>query len=163
MIINELPLTHFSSRGGKTIDTIVLHYPAPNLLWEDPYSPTAIHALLEKEELSYHYFVTKIGEVYRFVDEKYKAWHAGNSSLFGDSNINPRSVGVCLQNNGGENYPIDQLAGASMLCEEICERYSIPYNRIVGHCHVSPGRKIDPGPKFPWVPFFHSLCTNRAK
>lgn len=154
MNIHLMPLPHHSSRKDHKITALVLHYPAPNMDFEKPYSVEALHALLLKEGLSYHYYVTKEGEVYNFVSDSRKAWHAGDSILHGESNVNFFSIGVCLENNGGEEYPETQIYKTARLCHSLSVNYRIPPNRIIGHCHVSPGRKIDPGPKFPWYAFF---------
>lgn len=157
MNIIQKPLPHHSSRGDSKISAIILHYPAPNLLFEEPYSVEAVHDLLTKEKLSYHYYVTKQGEIYQFVQDKDKAWHAGVSNLHGVENCNLFSIGVCLENNGGEHYPAGQMSACMDLCRELAAKYKIPHNRIVGHCHVSPDRKVDPGPKFDWYDFFFGL------
>jgi N-acetylmuramoyl-L-alanine amidase len=37
------------------------------------------------------------------------------------------------------------------LCHDIVARHPIPPHRVLGHSDVSPGRKLDPGEKFPWA------------
>lgn len=152
--VNVMALDHHSTRAGAAISAIVLHYPAPNNAFEKPYSVEAVHALLDHEKLSYHYYIEKNARITEFVPEARKAWHAGESSLFGRQNVNFVSIGICLENNGGEEYPEQQIKAAAAFCREIANWHKIPMNRIVGHCHVSPDRKSDPGPKFPWFNFF---------
>jgi len=38
-------------------------------------------------------------------------------------------------------------------------RYNIPVDRehIIGHDEVDPGRKVDPGPAFPWTEFIEQV------
>jgi len=152
--VTDYWLPHHSTRGGEKISAIVLHYPAPNPAYPKPYSVDALHALLLAEKLSYHYYVTKDGLTHQFVQDDEKAWHAGKSTLHGVENVNRCSIGVCLENNGGEIYSPMMILTAATLCAKLCEQYRIPKNRIVGHCHVSPDRRVDPGSHFPWYEFF---------
>lgn len=49
-------------------------------------------------------------------------------------------------------YTDQQIQTAAGLCAAIMQ--AVPsITDIVGHEHVSPGRKVDPGPAFPWAPF----------
>lgn len=158
MFINDnLKLPHFSSRHGRRIDSIILHYPAPNMEYEKPYSALAVFENLKQHGYSYHYYVTKEGEIYQFVEDEEKAWHAGVSNLHGENNCNIFSIGVCMENNGGELYSKEILQTASTLCTELVNFHRIPLNRTVGHCHVSPGRKKDPGVKFSWFGFMKEM------
>ena len=159
LIIATKLLPHSSSRYGAEIDALILHYPAPNLEDPNPYSTNAVHALLDREKLSYHYFIDKEGLITQFVDTDRAAWHAGKALLFGATNVNQRSIGICLANNGGEPYRKEQLKAAGDLCRYLSENFRIPMNRIVGHVHVSPDRKVDPGPKFPWYEFFRDYMA----
>jgi N-acetylmuramoyl-L-alanine amidase len=36
------------------------------------------------------------------------------------------------------------------LCTGICRRHGIRPERVLAHSDVAPGRKVDPGEKFPW-------------
>jgi len=47
-------------------------------------------------------------------------------------------------------YPPAQVAAVFELVWTWVERYRILPEYIIGHEHGSPGRKIDPGPAFPW-------------
>lgn len=48
-------------------------------------------------------------------------------------------------------YSEQQMASVVAASKAICEAYGI--TDVVGHEDVSPGRKIDPGPAFPWDRF----------
>lgn len=159
MTILQMPLKHYNSRRGRPIDAIILHYPAPNLAHKHPYSVDAIHQSLNKHKLSYHYYITQNGHVVQFVPNEKRAWHAGRGSLHGEDDPNTYSIGVCLQNNGGEPYTLRQMQALAKLCSSLCKQHSIPFNRIVGHEHVSPKRKQDPGGHFNWVWFFDLLSS----
>ena len=43
------------------------------------------------------------------------------------------------------------MAALEWLIADIQSRWAIPMSRILGHEHVAPGRKADPGPKFDWA------------
>ena len=96
------------------------------------------------------------------------AWHAGNGIWREQRRLNQRSVGVSLVNLGNitKDLPPDQVAVAAdgshwqtfpeaqvrvaiAVAKAIVTYYGI--REIVGHCHVAPGRKEDPGPLFPFA------------
>ena len=145
--MNEIskPSPNFSSREGYKPDSIIIHDTegqfAGALSWLcDPASKVSAHVL-----------INRAGEVYRLVPDEQKAWHAGASSLWGDSNINERSLGVELEDTSDQDpYPQAQLDACVQWCAEKAKQYRIPLNRIVGHEHVAPKRKHDPGPDWDW-------------
>ncbi len=47
-------------------------------------------------------------------------------------------------------FTTQQIDSVISLCSEIVQRYNIPPHHIVGHSDIAPGRKLDPGPLFPW-------------
>lgn len=53
-----------------------------------------------------------------------------------------------------EAYPTDLLDSVCKLTAQLCKHFPIllndPLTRLVGHEHVDPKRKSDPGPAFPW-------------
>ncbi len=50
-------------------------------------------------------------------------------------------------------YPSGQIAQVESLSGRLVARYRIPLDHIVRHSDIAPGRKIDPGPAFPWEQF----------
>jgi N-acetylmuramoyl-L-alanine amidase len=117
----------------------------------------------EKSRVSSHYVVDKDGTVYRVVPEELVAWHAGESSLFNEIGVNSLSIGIELVDDSDiDRYPDLQFASLIELCTDICFRYQVPLNRVVGHCHIATprGRKVDPGPDFPWFDFLVCLGAN---
>ncbi|MFC1720946.1 N-acetylmuramoyl-L-alanine amidase [Patescibacteria group bacterium] len=53
--------------------------------------------------------------------------------------------------NFWEAYPSKQINAVIELCKSILEIIpEITLENVVGHEHISPGRKTDPGPAFPW-------------
>jgi len=169
LILMMLVLTGCASRGpsgptqfdeslkatGKNnrIDMIVLHYTASS-------KPSAL-TVLTNRDVSAHYVVSddQPPVVYRLVDESMSAWHAGESSWYGRTYINPRSIGIEIVHPGWERnsngamgpaFPPGQIDAVIGLTREIAKRYDIHPENIVGHSDVAPLRKQDPGPSFPW-------------
>lgn len=105
-------------------------------------------------EVSSHYLVHEDGAVVQMVREVDRAWHAGKSSWHGQTDINSRSVGIEVVNPGNlADHPpfFDvQIASVIALCRDICARNDIRKEFVLAHSDVAPGRKIDPGPAFPW-------------
>ncbi|MCL2075025.1 MAG: 1,6-anhydro-N-acetylmuramyl-L-alanine amidase AmpD [Betaproteobacteria bacterium] len=98
--------------------------------------------------VSAHFFLRRDGSVTQFVSILDRAWHAGRSSWQGRENCNDYSIGIELE--GGERQPFDsrQYAALWSLLEAICT--ICPIAAVVGHEHIAPGRKTDPGTYFDW-------------
>ncbi len=106
-------------------------------------------------KVSAHYVVFEDGRIVQCVPEELRAWHAGAASWAGDTDINSRSIGIEVVNPGHEfgypDYPLRQIAAVIALCKTILTRRGpISADKILGHSDVAPGRKQDPGEKFPW-------------
>jgi N-acetylmuramoyl-L-alanine amidase len=136
-------------RRGRTPDCIVLHYTG---------MPTAEGALAllcdPGAEVSCHYFVYEDGRIAQLVPEARRAWHAGRSSWAGETDMNSASVGIEIVNPGHDGgappFPDAQIDAVTRLCADIMRRLGIPPARMLAHSDIAPGRKIDPGEKFPW-------------
>lgn len=141
--------------NGKNsrIDIIVLHYTAST-------KPSALLTLTNRE-VSAHYVVSDDSKpvVYKLVDENLSAWHAGESSWYGRTFVNPRSIGIEIvhpgwaRNSSGELgplFPAAQIDAVITLTREVAKRHGVAPENIVGHSDVAPLRKQDPGPAFPW-------------
>jgi N-acetylmuramoyl-L-alanine amidase len=127
------------------IDMIVLHYTGMSSLQE------VLQKLCDPaSELSAHYVVDEQGNIYRLVDEERRAWHAGVSNWQGQRDINSRSIGIEIMNNGQKPFTRQQISSVISICKSVMERYDIPVYNVVGHSDVAPGRKTDPGHMFPW-------------
>ena len=64
--------------------------------------------------------------------------------------INSRSVGIELVNDGRSVFPDPQMAALERLLAEVMARHAVPPERVLGHSDVAVGRKLDPGPRFDW-------------
>ncbi|HEX5313264.1 MAG TPA: 1,6-anhydro-N-acetylmuramyl-L-alanine amidase AmpD [Aquabacterium sp.] len=100
-------------------------------------------------EVSAHFFIRRDGSLIQFVSVNDRAWHAGKSSWMGQDNCNDYSVGVELE--GLEDHPFDppQYETLSRLIASLALLW--PIRTVVGHEHIAPGRKRDPGIAFDWV------------
>ena len=101
-------------------------------------------------QVSAHYLVARDGRIVYMVDERLRAWHAGDSYWGGNRDINSASIGVELDNDGAEPYPEAQIAALLVLLVDLKTRWSVPAANFLGHGDVAPGRKVDPGANFPW-------------
>jgi N-acetylmuramoyl-L-alanine amidase len=105
--------------------------------------------------VSAHYFVFEDGRVAQLVPEMRRAWHAGAGSWGGDDDINSCSIGIEIANPGHDRglppFPDAQVASVIALGKDIVGRWSITPDRVLGHSDVAPGRKQDPGERFPWA------------
>lgn len=151
-----------STREGKPIRLIVIHGDAGK---SDAGTVDWITNKKHTAGVSYHYLVGRDGEVYQFVDEAEKAWHAGISSwedCTHNKSVNAYSVGVSFANDGkAEQYrPVQYEAGAKLVAQ-IMARHGIPLQQVVGHADVSPGRKSDPWKTFDWS-HFRELLSQRG-
>ncbi|MGB0508165.1 MAG: N-acetylmuramoyl-L-alanine amidase, partial [Pikeienuella sp.] len=48
-------------------------------------------------------------------------------------------------------FPEPQMVALEALLVGIVQRWGIDAENVLGHEHVAPGRKVDPGPKFDWA------------
>ncbi|MER9326152.1 N-acetylmuramoyl-L-alanine amidase [Mesorhizobium sp. M0152] len=136
-------------------DMIVLHYTG---------MPTGAGAEAwlcdPASEVSSHYLVHENGHIVQMVRESDRAWHAGKGSWFGRTDINSCSVGIEIVNPGHSlgypMFPRRQIDAVTGLCKGIARRHAIAARRVLAHSDVAPGRKIDPGEKFPWAALFEA-------
>jgi len=100
--------------------------------------------------VSAHYLVGRNGTIIQLVDERARAWHAGESKWGADTDLNSASLGIELDNNGREPFSDAQIAALLRLLADIKERYHIPAANFLAHADVAPRRKTDPSRYFPW-------------
>jgi N-acetylmuramoyl-L-alanine amidase len=132
------------------VDILLLHYTGMAS------TSAAIERLCDPAaKVSSHYVVEEDGNILQLVPEARRAWHAGQSSWEGVSDVNSRSIGVEIGNPGHSfgypDFPETQIAAVIALCRDIVARRRIRPDRVLAHSDVAPQRKIDPGEKFPWA------------
>ncbi len=124
---------------------IVLHYTAMHS------AEAAIARLCDPQfEVSAHYLIAASGAVTQMVSEEDRAWHAGAGSWMGFDDINSRSIGIELDNDGTGPFAEAQMQTLEALLPQIMQRWTIPPSGVIGHSDMAPGRKFDPGPFFDW-------------
>jgi AmpD protein len=106
-------------------------------------------------QVSSHFYIRRHGELLQFVSADDRAWHAGVSSYNGRSNCNDNSIGIELEGVEGERFETCQYETLVALCAAILQHYGAA--DIVGHEHIAPGRKTDPGAGFDWSLLQHNL------
>ena len=112
-------------------------------------------------QVSAHFFIRRQGRVLQFVSCDQRAWHAGVSSWRGRDRCNDWSVGIELEGQEGGPFTPAQYRALVRLLQALRKRY--PLVDVVGHEHVAPGRKVDPGPGFDWMRLKRSLSGARPR
>lgn len=139
-----------SPNHGKVIrpEIIVVHCTGSNSL------QGALNWLVTPgSQVSAHLVIAKTGQVWQLVPFNLRAWHAGRSEYDGRPDVNSFSIGI--ENVGlGDEWPEAQIEANRLIIAALYEAYDI--QDTVGHADVAipPGRKADPGPKFPWEKIF---------
>jgi AmpD protein len=106
-------------------------------------------------EVSTHFFIQRNGELWQFVSCDDRAWHAGRSQFQGRDNCNDFSIGIELEGLEGDAFEMPQYESLAALLSALVQHY--PVRHVVGHEHIAPGRKADPGDGFDWA--FLQRCT----
>lgn len=150
---------------------MLLHYTATARLDEAA-------SLLGRRGLSAHFLLGLRGQVVQAVATRRRAWHAGDSRFLGKPSVNGFSIGVEIVNPGPlrlsrgrwrhsrgiwngpvarlggagawAGYPDRQVAALLGLLRWLGQAHPEARGQVCGHEDVSPGRKRDPGPGFPW-------------
>jgi N-acetylmuramoyl-L-alanine amidase len=140
---------HEARKGAARPDILLLHYTGMNS------AEAALRRLCDPQAgVSSHYVVFEDGRIFQLVPEKYRAYHAGVSSWEGESDVNSRSIGIEIGNQGHDygspEFPEAQMAAVVALSRDIVVRWSIAPHHVLAHSDVAPARKRDPGESFPW-------------
>ena len=107
--------------GISRPDIVVLHYTAMQSAEE------AICTLCDPEnEVSAHYLIGRDGVVTQMVNESARAWHAGAGRWAGCDDINSRSIGIELDNDGLSPFSAALMNALEELLVGIMARWEIP-------------------------------------
>ncbi len=154
-IVNRLVSWGYETPAApRAINTIILHS-SYDALGTDVYSVSGVMAEYEMYRVSPHYLIDREGIVYRLVEDKNVAYHAGTGAMpNGRTNINSFSIGIELINTTSTNPNETQYRSLGQLVKSLKSKY--PIQNIVGHSQIAPGRKTDPW-NFDWQKFNASL------
>lgn len=146
MRIIDHPSPNFGDRRDGTIpDLIVLHYTAMAT------AQLALERLCDPEaEVSAHYLIAEDGRVLRLVEESKRAWHAGAGEWGGLGDVNSRSIGIELANDGKSPFAARQMDALEGLLADLMKRHGIAPEGVIAHSDMAPQRKCDPGARFDW-------------
>jgi hypothetical protein len=137
----------YQKMSERKIDTLIIHS-SYNALGGDPYSVDKLIGEYKIYKVAPHYLIDREGKVYRLVEEKNIAYHAGVSQVpDGRTDVNGFSIGIELINNEKDKYTSAQYAALKKLIGSLKARYEIKY--VLGHNQISEGRKTDPW-NFEW-------------
>ena len=149
MAVSYSPNFSFPKRPKERIKFIIIHYTGMKK------ESAAIKKLQDpKSKVSSHYLIKNNGEILSLVPDLYEAWHAGVSSWKQFKSLNKNSIGIEITNpghqHGYKNFSPNQIYSLKKLLNFLIKKYRIKKKFVLGHSDVSPGRKKDPGEKFPW-------------
>ena len=147
--LNYSPNFNPIKRSAIQIKFIIFHYTGMKK------ESAAINRLTNiQSEVSSHYLIKNNGEIITLVPDLYIAWHAGKSSWGSFKSLNKNSIGIEVTNPGHEfrykEFSKKQISALLKLSKFLIKKYKISHKNILGHSDVTPGRKKDPGEKFPW-------------
>jgi N-acetylmuramoyl-L-alanine amidase len=146
MLLNggkQVPYKPSPNHGGQIAPRlVVIHYTGSNSL------QGALSWLCAKEaKVSAHLVIAKDGTIYQLLPFNVRGWHAGRSEYNGELDVNGFSIGI--ENVGiGDDWPDKQIEANRAVIAALYDAYQI--EDCVGHEDVAPGRKVDPGPNYPW-------------
>lgn len=149
-IARYTPSPNHDERVGDGPDILLLHYTGMET------GDAALRRLTDPDaKVSSHYVVLEDGAVVQLVPEDRRAWHAGAGTWEGRGDVNSRSIGIEIVNRGHDGglppYPDVQIAAVAGLSAAVAAHWGIRPDRVLAHSDVAPGRKQDPGERFPWA------------
>lgn len=162
---------HYDQRPNvQDISLLVIHYISlPPEQFEISYINDFFQGKLDPNQHPYfqqikdlrvsaHCLIGRQGELIQYVNFNHRAWHAGVSCFAGREKCNDFSIGIELVGSNEKPFTELQYQTLAELTQQIRQHYPlITLERIVGHCHIAPTRKIDPGRYFDWEHYFSLL------
>ncbi len=169
MATSYSPNFNLPKRLKQNIKFIIIHYTGMKK------ESVAITRLQDpKSKVSSHYLIKRNGEIINLVPDLFEAWHAGVSGWKHFKSLNKNSIGIEITNPGHQHgykrFSKKQIFSLQKLLNILVKKYKIKKKYILGHSDISPGRKKDPGEKFPWemlaknkLSFWHNLDQKKIK
>jgi AmpD protein len=128
-----------------------------------PVEQHAYFAEIAHLRVSAHALIRRDGELSQYVPFTARAWHAGESDHCGRAGCNDFSIGIELEGMDDVPYTDAQYERLVALVVALRDTYaSLRDADIVGHEHIAPGRKTDPGPAFDWSRFRSALDVRNS-
>jgi len=144
---NKLVSWGFSVSSGRLIDTIILHS-SYNALGGDEYDLDKLIYEYKEYGVAPHYLIDRKGDIYKLVEDKNIAYHAGVSKMpDGRNSVNNFSIGIEIINTKTDDYEKEQYEATQKLIDYLKKEYKVKY--ILGHEEIAPDRKTDPW-NFDW-------------
>ena len=161
----RVPSPHRDARPpGMAVDAVIVHGislppgrfggPWIDALFTGTLDPAAhpYFRTIAGMRVSAHLLIRRDGTITQYVPFTERAWHAGASSLAGRPRCNDYAIGIELEGADDIPYAPAQYRVLAEVIAVLMHAYpAITPRRVVGHCHVAPGRKTDPGPAFDWA------------
>ncbi|MBP1677983.1 MAG: N-acetylmuramyl-L-alanine amidase, negative regulator of AmpC, AmpD [Bacteroidetes bacterium] len=127
---------------SRVINAVIVHSTFNNS-GGDFYDIDLVVRQFSRYGVSAHYVIGRDGVIYRLVDEKDVAYHAGKSALpDGRTAVNSCSVGIELMTSFDEGPTEAQIKSLTSLVNDIKKRHKIQF--VLRHSDIAPGRKTDP-------------------
>jgi len=127
---------------SRVINAVIVHSTFNNS-GGDFYDIDLVIKQFSRYGVSAHYVIGRDGVIYRLVDEKDVAYHAGKSALpDGRIAVNSCSVGIELMTSFDEGPTDAQIKSLTNLVNDIKKRHKIQF--VLRHSDIAPGRKTDP-------------------
>lgn len=148
----KIDATYTAKSQDSRVQFLILHYTSDTF-------DVSLKTLTEGAVSSHYLVDINPPTVYQLVDESKRAFHAGVSRWGATAALNAASIGIEIVNLGDRktpegtvwfDYPEKQMDVVIALVKDIVKRHQIRADRILGHSDIAPGRKVDPGPLFPW-------------
>lgn len=171
--------SHFDDRSEEfcqptAIDLLVIHnISLPPAQTEDDFANNNVEAFFTGQldanahpyfaqiaelRVSAHLYIKRDGTLVQFVPLNKRAWHAGVSEFKGRNKCNEFSIGIEMQGTDKMPYTQMQYQQLVTVSKQIRALFpNITLDNIVGHEHIAPGRKTDPGPNFDWTRYKSQL------
>ena len=86
-----------------------------------------------------HYLIDPYGRIYRIIDSRRVAYHAGVSMWNGRVDIDEYSIGIEMVGSHDRNLSVQQYKSLSALLRELKLQYKIPDERVMPHSMVAYG------------------------
>ena len=159
--INKFKSPNFNKRNSSNIIFIIIHYTAL-----DNFTEAISYLCNKKNKVSSHFLISQKGLIYSLVKEKKRAWHAGQSYWKNYTDLNSLSIGIELdysKNKLNNKFSKEMITSLQILLNYLTKKYKIDKKNILAHSDISPFRKIDPGPEFPWKKLYFSNLVYMPK